>query len=354
MAARVLWLATDSPIAAGTRHRAVQLFPCLQAAGMSSDLSPFFETRRETERPAGPLTRLRRVALGGTERAWRVARAGKYDAAVVLRELAPLSWNHAAAFLARRTPVVFDVDDAVWLPRAGGGVAARLARPETTRKLARAAAVVWAGNAFLADFARSLNVNVEIVPTVVDTSVWKPGHRPDDRKIPVVGWIGTPDTFRYLEAILPAIEEAGRAAPFRLQVVGAGRQVRLQNVEVESVAWRLENDHELFQDLDVGLYPLDDEPWALGKCGFKAIQYLSCGVPAIVSPVGVNREIVRDGIDGIWVRTTKEWTDAIVMLVRDRSMRTRLGACGPQSVLATYSLDAIAPRVVASLRRVIG
>lgn len=330
---------------ASTRYRIAQYFPALRAAGHRPSLSTFF-------RDEGRAPRLARVAGGVFRRAVELARSSSFDVAVIHRELLPHSWNHGVQLLARRCPIVFDFDDTVFLQTRSGWRRA-FSFPESTGRLAAAATVVFAGNEYLAEYARRFSDRVEVLPTVVDTDVYSPiGSRGPG--LPIVGWVGSPTTARYLEPILPVLDALARHHRFRLRIVGAGRAIRLQNIEVESPSWNATGEAALFQGLDVGLYPLEDDAWTRGKCGFKAIQYMACGVASVVSPVGVVRQIVHNDVDGLWAETPEQWQRALADLLVNEQARARMGAEGRTKVESLYSLRAIAPRFVAGLERAAG
>ncbi|HXX69678.1 MAG TPA: glycosyltransferase family 4 protein [Polyangiaceae bacterium] len=340
---RVLFLATNPPSTeASTRYRIAQYFPALYAAGHSPTLSTFF---------GDPDARPRWARVGGglVQRAVDIARAGSFDVAVIHRELLPHAWNQPVFLLREQVPIVFDFDDTVFLQMRTGW-RHTLSCPESTRRLVAAACVVFAGNDYLAEYARSFSNRVEILPTVVDTRAYRPSPRAAT-DVPVVGWVGSPTTAQYLEPVLPVLDELAREFRFRLRIVGAGRAIRMNNIEVECPAWHADDEAALFRDLDIGLYPLVDDAWTRGKCGFKAIQYMASGVASVVSPVGVVRQIVRDGIDGIWADTPAQWRCALADLLRNVDARVRMGAEGRARIEAAYSLAAVAPRFIAGLER---
>ena len=101
---------------------------------------------------------------------------------------------------------------------------------------------------------------------------------------------------------------------------------------------------------DVGIMPLQHGPWKLGKCGYKLIQYMACGLPVIASPVGANVDIVNNSGGGFLASSMPEWMDAFDRLAGDSALRRRMGTNGRRAVEIHYSLHSTAPRVVALLR----
>jgi glycosyltransferase involved in cell wall biosynthesis len=212
--------------------------------------------------------------------------------------------------------------------------------------VSRADAVI-AGNEFLADYARRYSDAVRVIPTCVDTTKFVP--RAGDRRdaaVPVIGWIGTPTTTPYLQALQGVLREVARTHRFVLRVCGAGSPLAIPGVTVEQPPWTLASEVALFNTCDIGVYPLTDDEWARGKCGFKAIQFMACGVPVVAAPVGVNRDIVEDGVNGLLAATPAEWVDKIRRLVDDPALRARLGRAGRRTIEARYSLSVNAPKIV--------
>ena len=244
-------------------------------------------------------------------------------------------------------PVVFDFDDAIFHnydhhPK-------RQIRRFLGRKLhstISAAEMAFCGNKYLAEYARPLCSQTEIVPTVVDTEIFLPstGKRlvyPSKR----IGWIGTPSTWNeYLLGMLPMLHQIAETNGGQIAVMGADRKVK-PHPHLDLVKWSEEGEVPFLQTLDVGIMPLTDTPWARGKCGYKLIQYMACSLPVIASPVGVNKEIVEHGINGFLAETHDEWVKALNTLLGDADLRQRMGAAGRAKVEREYSLQVYGPKV---------
>jgi glycosyltransferase involved in cell wall biosynthesis len=141
-----------------------------------------------------------------------------------------------------------------------------------------------------------------------------------------------------------------RVRPFELRVAGAGRPLAFDGVSVANTSWTLDGEVSLFNTCDIGVYPLPDDEWTQGKCGFKAIQFMSCGVPVVAAPVGVNREIIEDGVNGFLAATPREWIEKLTRLADDESLRRRLGQAGRRTIEERYSLNVNAPKMAQALR----
>jgi glycosyltransferase involved in cell wall biosynthesis len=250
-----------------------------------------------------------------------------------------------------------DYDDAIFLPNVSEAnrVISTLKMPQKLARTIAHSSHVIAGNSYLADYARRYNTKVTVIPTCVDTRRWIPaprGHRAGDEaaRPPVIGWIGSPTTGPYIRSLGDVLQRVAAERPVRVRISGAGRPWALSGVSVEQVEWRLEREVELFNTCDIGVYPLADDDWARGKCGFKAIQFMACGVPVVASAVGVNREIIQDGVNGFLASTPDEWHCKITRLVDDVELRRRFATAGRETIERRYSLAVNAPALASVLR----
>ena len=107
-----------------------------------------------------------------------------------------------------------------------------------------------------------------------------------------------------------------------------------------------------FQSFDIGVYPLPKDEWVLGKTGFKTIQYMSVGVPAVVSDIGANKIIIEDGINGFLAQTQDEWVEKLANLIEDSALRMRISLAGRRKVEEKYSLKVSAPKFLEIMQRV--
>jgi glycosyltransferase involved in cell wall biosynthesis len=258
------------------------------------------------------------------------------------------------ALLPARMPLVLDYDDAVFhrydLHRS------RLVRAVLGAKLDRLMAradLVVAGNDYLAARARQAGAQrIEIVPTVVDLDRYppQPQARPDG---PVtIGWIGSPGTARYLDAVKPVLRDLAGAMPLRAIAIGA-RPDQLEGSVFEPVRWSEEGEVEALRSIDIGIMPLEDTPWERGKCGYKLIQYMALGIPVVASAIGVNGRIVRHGANGYLAGGATDWKHALAELGGNPTLRGAFGAAGRSDVEKEYALSVQAPRLAGMIRSVV-
>jgi glycosyltransferase involved in cell wall biosynthesis len=268
------------------------------------------------------------------------------------REAFPLGWPLLIGLL-RRFPgaLVYDYDDALFAPqRRGRGVLEWVERLDTPMRVMRISDVVLAGNPFLVEYARRHTDRVVLLPTCIDTDRFTPAPRREPRDRPIVGWIGSHSTAKYLRDLVPALERTAESIPFDLYVVGSPTEIAVRGVRVVHAAWALEREVEDFQRCDIGIYPLWNDEWSQGKSGFKAIQFMACGVPVIAAPVGVTRDIIEPGVNGLLASSADEWTSALIGLLADPARREALGAAGRRIVESRYSLRAHGGTLTAALR----
>jgi glycosyltransferase involved in cell wall biosynthesis len=340
-------------VSPGQRYRIEQWEPHLRTEGIRLDYACFLDAPAdELLRQRGHVARKAATLVGALVRRLRLARtASGYDLVYLFRESALLGPALVERVLARRRiPYVFDFDDAVWVRYVSpaNSYYSFLRFPGKTATVCRKAREVMAGNAFLAAYARRYNERVTVVPTTIDTEAYRP-LPVRASGVPVVGWTGSHSTARYLELIRPALERLRELTTFRMVVVGA-TGFAARGVEIEHRPWRSATEVQDLSDFDVGVMPLADTDWERGKCALKALQYMALGVPPVVSPVGVNADVVEEGRTGLLARSTEEWVEALRALVEKPELRGRLGSAARARVEAAFSMRVHAPRVARLFR----
>lgn len=211
------------------------------------------------------------------------------------------------------------------------------------------AALVTAGNDYLAEHARAAGARrVVIVPTVVDLRKYRPrSSLRSERRPCVIVWIGSPATVHYLNVVAGALARLTTQRTIELRVIGA--RIELPGTSARCVPWVESTEADSIREADIGIMPLIDSPWERGKCGYKLVQYMACGLPVVASPVGVNEHIVQAGETGFLAADDTQWLDALTRLVDDPALRDRLGRAGRRRVEEEFSLQVTVPRLVALL-----
>ncbi len=294
----------------------------------------------------GPLGRVRRRYLGPLAAGWLAGHAVSRIPAILASRRADAVWLERGLapgfdWMVRglKRPIVLDVDDAVWLE----GLAGR-----ATPRLAQASAAVIAGNRYLADWFAGYCRHVHVVPTAIDCRRIRP--RAGSGKGFVMGWTGTSSNFPYLAAIEPALEAVLRDVPGAALLVVADRPPplpRLAGRDVRFMSWSTTREVEGLAAMDVGLMPLADDPWTRGKCSYKMLQYMAAGVASVVSPVGMNREVLSLGESGLAATGIDEWIEALRALAADPDRRARLGVTGRAVALAHFDVPVVARQLAA-------
>jgi glycosyltransferase involved in cell wall biosynthesis len=359
---RVLALSPIPEEGAGCRFRIAQFIPYLESVGVDVTLSSLFtpEFFRLVYKPGHYARKAVRFAALSARRLGSLRHLRHFDVVLIYREMFPIGPAIVERLIAARgrPPIVFDFDDAIFLPNVSDAnrLIGVFKRPQKVEAIIRSSDHVITGNEYLAAYARRFSTAVTMIPTSVDTDRFVPAAHDSDsggpRREPIVGWIGSPTTSSYIRSLAPVLRRVHGRQPFTLRVSGAGEPFDLPGVNVENVPWSLDREVQLFNTCDVGVYPLADDEWSKGKCGFKAIEFMACGVPVVAAAVGVNREIVEDGLNGFLAASEDEWVDKLVRLLRDAPLRRRFAEAGRRTIQQRYSVHVNAPRLAATLRAV--
>lgn len=349
---KVLALTRYQQLGASSRMRFYQHLPTLAAVGIEVQVAPLFsddyvrgiqQNRRNLLDVAGAYAQRMRVLRGNVQ----------HDLLWIEKELLP--WLPAwleSAMLSGDVPYVLDYDDAVFhYYDQHRSAVVRGMLGEKHRKLMRRAALVVAGNDYLASYARDAGAaRVEIVPTAVDLQRYSQGRlrsTPNLTEIPCVGWIGQRATADFLRSLAPLFEQLRREGKGRFTAIGIDAQQL--GLPMASVPWRDDTEVASLQTLDVGIMPLLDGPFERGKCGYKLIQYMACGLPVVASSVGVNRQIVEHGVNGFLAETPAQWAEALQTLLADTALRERMGQAGRRKVESQYCIQVTGPKLASLL-----
>lgn len=284
-----------------------------------------------------------------------VSQSKSYDLVYVFREASLLGRSLFERLVQIwKVPLVYDFDDAVFLPyrSPANGWLSLLKAPSKTGTICKLASQVMVGNNYLADYARRFNRNVTIVPTTIDTDIYRV-QPVRDTTSPVIGWTGSYSTVQYLDLLRSTLSELARRERFRVRIIGPS-DYELDGVDVEVVPWRSHTEVQDLAAVDIGIMPLPDNPWSRGKCGCKALQYMGLGIPAVCSPVGMNTDLIRDGENGFLADNPEGWTAKLTLLLRSTELRRKLGLAGRKTVEERFSATSQVPRVREVFRSAIG
>jgi glycosyltransferase involved in cell wall biosynthesis len=299
-------------------------------------------------------TKLALGAWGHVRRLRDLFRATKFDFVYIHLWALPFGPPWFERILARRgVKFVYDIDDLIYLPRASAAnsFVRVFRRPDRIVGIMRAATQVIVCTEHLRRFAAASNPRVSLIPSTIDTDVYRPRQHSAERRAITIGWSGSLTTSPYLQALAPLLRDLGRRFDLRLLVVGDG-EFRMDGVNVDARPWSLEEEATTLQEMDIGVYPLPDEEWVLGKSGLKALQYMGAGVPVVASRIGAALEFIREGENGFLAASSEEWDDKISRLIVDPDLRARIGKAGRHTVETRFSVRSTAPvylRVIESV-----
>jgi glycosyltransferase involved in cell wall biosynthesis len=339
------------------RYRIEQWLPHLAEAGIEVSLFPFAcsELTSLLHRP-GHTVRKAFLVLAACARSVRSAIGLPPGAPVLVHRAAWLAGPPLLERALRRRghPLVYDFDDAIFRLHAGPGnrALAWLKMPGKTAVLCRISDHVVVGNGYLAEWASRHNPCVTVVPSSIDTDRYQPRSRPTPAARLVLGWIGSGTSQEYLEAFQPMLRAASRTGRFELRVI-SDRPPRLGDVPATWRPWTAASEEADVAAFDVGIMPLLNDEWALGKCAMKALQYMAAGVPTVASPVGANREVIEHGTNGLLASTTEEWLTCLATLAGDPELRHNLGLAGRATVVNEYSMRTSARKLEAVLNQLL-
>jgi glycosyltransferase involved in cell wall biosynthesis len=288
------------------------------------------------------------AALSGFLRRWAIlTRLSRYDYIFIHRELAPFGppifeWLIAKVF---RKKIIYDFDDAIWLAdqKNENPLWKMVKWRSKVASICKWSWKVTAGNNYLADYAKNHCDQVVLFPTVVDTAIHKQQTKPNTQypipntQYPTIGWTGSHSTLFYLDGLLPVLQALEKVVDFEFVVI-ANRNPELPLKHFRFIPWNKDTEIEDLRLLDIGVMPLEDNEWAKGKCGFKLIQYLALGIPAVAAPVGVNDQIVLDGETGFLADNPETWKSKLLLLLQNPELRDKLGQAGRRLIEDQFSV----------------
>jgi len=327
---KVLVLPRYGPQAASSRLRFFQFLPALQGAGVDAVVSPLIGDdlllRKYQRGGYGP----GRLAAAYTRRIRSLLSRHRFDLVWIEKEALPWLPAWFEKRLLGDVPYVLDFDDAIFHNYDRNS--SRLVRTllgERIDELMAGARLVIAGNSYLAARARRAgSAHTQILPTVVDLERYALKVLTDQVVRPRIVWIGSPSTTQYLSMLIEPLARIARTHAFTLRVIG-GTRVSMPGVDLETLAWSADTEAEAIRECDIGVMPLIDSAWEKGKCAYKLIQYMACGLPTIASPVGANCEVTVDGRTGYLAASDADWTAHLEVLLSDAALRRRMGHAGP-------------------------
>lgn len=330
------------------RFRFEQYFSVLSKAGYQFDVQTFLDAHNwKLFFQRGQVVEKALALLKGFARRWIVPfHALSYDFIFIHRETTPLGPPVLEWILAKllRRKIIYDFDDAIWLTdRKDEPVLLKIVKWRSkVGSICKWSYRVSCGNDYLCSYARQFNRNVHYIPTTIDTEhVHNRALVNESKKskdVISIGWTGSHSTLKYLVDLEPVLKKIESEFPTVELVVIADRKPDMQLRSLRFIPWNKTSEAADLTEIDIGIMPLPDDEWAKGKCGFKALQYMSLGIPAVISPVGVNTAIVQNGVNGFLASNEDQWIDILEKLITDRDLRVRVGEVGRKTIIDRYSV----------------
>ena len=349
---RILLLSRYDWSGPSSRYRFYQFLPYLEEEGFDVLVSPLFN-KKYINSLYSDQSKMKFLDLISAyySRIFKLLFDRNYDLIWLEKEMLPWISASIEKLLSQTSvPYVIDYDDAVFHRYdLHQNFLVRALLSSKIRKIMSRATTVIAGNQYIADYAeRNGTRRIRILPTVVDTDFYV-AKTPQKNDNFTIGWIGSPSTSRHISIAAEALTNFCREKNVEFRAMGA-LQRDLDEIPGKMVPWNEESEVEELYRFDVGIMPLSDTPWERGKCGFKLIQYMACGLPVVASPVGINKEIVEHGVNGFLASSTEEWVKYLGILKGDPELCRTMGVAGRGIVEEKYSLEKVAPKLVSILK----
>jgi glycosyltransferase involved in cell wall biosynthesis len=343
---KILFLTVHRPNRSPSqRFRFEQYIPFLEKNGF--ECTHFFlldeKPDKEFYRPGNVIGKMQIVLRSFFKLRNILNKADQYDHIFVQRECFMLGTSYfEKQFSKKRGRLYFDFDDSIWLLDVSDANKkfAWLKDPDKTSKIIALSDRVIAGNPYLAEYASRFNKNVRIIPTTIDTVQYRRKRMKENNAI-CIGWSGSLTTLKHFDFAVPFLiklkEKYGDK--IYIKVIGDGSYVN-KALNIKGLQWKSDTEVEDLSEFDIGIMPLPDDQWAKGKCGLKGLQYMALEIPTIMSPVGVNTEIIRDGENGYLASDENEWMEKLSLLIGSKELREKIGKAGRRTVEETYSIEA--------------
>jgi len=324
-----------------SRYRFLQFFDLFKEHNIKTSWSPFFTEEYLAKKYHNQKVSLFYLAKQYLRRATAIFRIIFYDLIVIEKEIFPsLPSIFEKIFYHLNKNCILDYDDAVYVPyQKNWWLKNKI--PEII-KLAK---VVTVGNEILFQYSKKYNPNTYLIPDSLDIQQYIPKTEPNLNPPYVIGWTGTPVTAYFLKIIISSLQKLSQEIPLILRCIGS-ENFEVQGVKVENIPWEEKKEPALVRSFDVGIMPLTDEPFSWGKSGLKIIQYFAAGIPVVASPIGWNRNLVKNNINGFLANNEEEWYKYLKLLLRNPDLRKKLGEAGRKCFEQEFALQAIAPKLL--------
>jgi len=296
------------------------------------------------------------TAVGYFRRIYDLFRLPFYDGVYVFLYVTPLGPTFFE-FLTRmlNKNIIYDIDDMVFLKFksvSNQAVSWFRGREKMIYMMKHAKHIITCTD-MLDEYVRKYNQNTTNISSTINTDTFIPTNRYNNSKQLVLGWTGSHSTSQYLYLLESVLQKISTERSVKILVIG-DPSFHIDGIELEAIPWRESTELDDLRRIDIGLYPLPDEPWVYGKSGLKAIQYMALGIPTVASAVGMNFKVIEDGASGFLVKNDREWITTIIRLIDNPDLRERTGKTSRLRVLDTYSVKVNQPSYLSIFKEVYG
>lgn len=343
---KILFL-TPYPLnsAPSQRFRFEQYLPFLSTIGIQYEVAPFLDEKTWAifYKQGFTVRKVIGILIGILKRHFLLFSLYKYDKLFIHREAcligpAYFEWLYSIVF---RKKIIFDFDDAIWIKDVSvvNKSLGWLKFPKKTEKIIAYSTAVIAGNGYLADYAMKYNKHVFVIPTTIDTRYHFPFKTIKQNEKIRIGWTGTITTNNHLKFLFPVLAKLKNKYPQVELVMISNAPIVESSIEISYERWNKTTEIEDLSSFDIGVMPLPNDEWAKGKCGFKGLQYMALEIPTIMSPIGVNTEIIQDGENGFLAISEADWIEKLSRLIESKELREKIGRAGRKTVENRYSTE---------------
>lgn len=327
----------------GQRYRFEQYFEWFEENGIQCELSNLLDEHDDKVlySPGNYWEKLKIAVRSFKKRRADLARIKDFDAVLIYREaLLTRGIRFERKMAQTGVPVIFDYDDAIWVKDVSSGnkLLSFLKSSDKIKSILPLCAHITVGNQYLAEFAKTYNKNVSIIPSTIDCKKYVPMKRSNSKV--VIGWVGSHTTVKHFELVINVYhklkEKYKDAIDFK--VIGDPNYSN-KRLGIIGESWDNSKEVEHFNSIDIGVMPLEEDDWTKGKCGMKGLLYMSVGRPAVMSAVGMNNNIITHGENGYVPVGEDQWFDVLSELIDKPELRKTIGEKGRETVLEKYSFE---------------
>jgi len=325
----------------------------LEPAGIELIYAPF-ETEKLRDilhRGGGQFTKVAEMVRSYFGRLNLVRDLDEYDAVFVYREAALLGPAFLERMIARKKPIIYQLDDPLYMPykSPSNGYLSYLKFFGKIKEIIRMSTVVIANSTHIRDYALQFNTNVRQIPSVVDTDKFTYDPPVSEPQRVCVGWSGSPTTLKNIKMLERPLATISGEDICDIHFIG-GTDFDLENVRYTAQKWSEETEVEDLRKMQIGLVPLPDFSWNKHKFIMKTAQYMALGIVPIGTPMASNPEVIRHGENGFLAATDEDWVKYLTILVKDSKLRNEMSGRAVSDARDKYSLEANRSKIIDAFR----